>query len=239
MKMIDVKRYTSFYDYMQELIKELDPEDLKTVLSGKLFELYKHVAAEDVLREVGKIVDPQINKYFEEVRKDYDKIIKVVNELYGDISQDVNRDLSRIKAIERINSANVGTYTKRETKRITKIFRDGLEQKLSAKEIQNQLIKIGGRVATYSEALANTQVMSYGRTCKHEKAIVGGVQWFEYVGAKTDNTRTFCLECLAQGYYTFAEIEKLSNGAGQPKPVSTYAGGYRCKHQFEPDPFRK
>ena len=79
MKMIDVKRYTSFYDYMQELIKELDPEDLKTVLSGKLFELYKHVAAEDVLREVGKIVDPQINKYFEEVRKDYDKIIKVVD----------------------------------------------------------------------------------------------------------------------------------------------------------------
>lgn len=237
--MIDVKRYNSFSEYIQELISELNPEEFKAVLSDKLFELYKHVSGEDVLREVGKIVDPQVKKYFEEVRKDYDKIVKVVNELYGDISKDVSRDLSRIKAIERVNSANVGTYTKSQTKRIAKIFREGLEQKLSAKQMQKSLSKIGGRVATYSEALANTQVMSYGRTCKHEKAIVGGIKWFEYVGAKTDNTRTFCLECLAQAYFTFSEIEKLNNGAGQPKPVATYAGGYRCKHQFEPDPFRK
>lgn len=237
--MIDVKRYNTFSEYIQELITKLSPEELKMVLTEKIFDLYKHVEPSEVRKEVIKIANPLLTQYFVEVKKDYNKIIKVANDLYQDIGKDITRDMSNIKAIERVNANNIGTYEKREIKRITEIMRDGLENKLKVKDIEKQLIKVGGRVATYAEALANTQLMGYGRAMKYEKAMLGGVKGADYVGDLSDNTRTFCRECLSIGYYTYEEIKNLDNGAGQPKPVSINAGGWRCQHDWEPNPFKK
>ncbi len=235
--MIDIKRYNDYNKYISDLLKNLSPDELESILKDKIFDLYKHLDIEVINKELIKIVNPQLDEYFATVKTEYDDIIKTVNTLYSDISGDLTRDLSNIKAIEKINNANIGNYKKKTITRIADVMRTGLLEKKNEREMIRDLSKIGEKVSTYAEALAKTQMMAYGRNCKAEKSNIGGIIKQEYVGGLYDSTRDKCREWLYKKNFVIDEIKKLDNGAGQPKPVLIYCGGWRCRHGWEPDPF--
>jgi hypothetical protein len=60
---------------------------------------------------------------------------------------------------------------------------------------------------------------------------------YGYGGPIDSITRPFCREHAtveSNSVYTFAALNRLDNGAGQPMPVSVYLGGYRCRHFLVP-----
>lgn len=60
---------------------------------------------------------------------------------------------------------------------------------------------------------------------------------YGYGGPIDGVTRPFCRAHhtrLTGQVYTLAALNSLDNGAGQPKPVSVYLGGYGCRHNLQP-----
>ncbi len=56
---------------------------------------------------------------------------------------------------------------------------------------------------------------------------------FKYVGPRGGNIRPFCKEHVGH-VFTRAALDRLDNGRSQPKPVSTFLGGYNCRHSLAP-----
>lgn len=234
---IDIKRYKDWESYQSGLLSKLSPRELQELISTKFLDLYKYLTPDEVEREIKKIIVPELQSYFDVMRNEYDSLISKVNTLYSDISGDLTRDLTKIRAIEKITNTKIGLFQKQTIKKINGIITLGIIEKQSEDEVVRQLKKIGGKTADYAQAIANTQLMAYGRTAKATKAELGNVNHFDYVGTLKSNTRPFCEACLRQKSFTLEEIKNLDNGASQPKPVLYYGGGFRCIHGFEPDPF--
>lgn len=60
---------------------------------------------------------------------------------------------------------------------------------------------------------------------------------YGYGGPIDDIARPFCREHhtrLTGQVYTFAALNRLDNGVGQPKPVSVHLGGFNCRHNLQP-----
>jgi hypothetical protein len=60
---------------------------------------------------------------------------------------------------------------------------------------------------------------------------------YAYGGPIDSITRPFCLAhatSVTRQVYTLDSLNSLDNGAGQPKPVSVYLGGYKCRHNLQP-----
>lgn len=60
---------------------------------------------------------------------------------------------------------------------------------------------------------------------------------YAYGGPVDSITREFCREhatATTNNVYTLDALNSLDNGPGQPKPVSVYLGGYRCRHNLIP-----
>lgn len=195
--------------------------------------------------DVQKIFSPEFAEFTDKIFTKYDNIIEKVNELYKNLSEDINRDTEKILAIEEIIKTNIGKYETNEIERISYFTRKAILDDLSSNELKLKLERIGGRVANYSNTIARSQIAGYGRESKNTKAEIGGVLYAEYVGNITENTRTFCIERLSgtsprgDNHYHINEINELNNGPRQLKPVITYCGGWNCNHDWEWDPFYK
>lgn len=239
---IDNTRLETFREYVDKLQKDLSFTEFRAVMEAKLFDFASKnpdvLELAEVKREIGKFIKPVFKEYFDLVFANYDNVIYTINDLYSDLGLDVGRDMTRIKAIERVNKTDIGRYSQSSLNRIAKTVRESLAAQKTEKELIKDLSRISSKVQTYSEALAKTQMKGYARTVKAEKSMLGDVEWFEYVGWIRPKTRTFCLKCLGEKMFKLSTIlNDLDNGPSQPKPVITYAGGWRCAHDFEPDPF--
>lgn len=98
--------------------------------------------------------------------------------------------------------------------------------------------------STRSQALSavDSVAMAAGRQVTIIDAEVAGVRAdvgivYGYGGPIDSITRPFCRRhaTVESGeVYTLQALNRLDNGAGQPKPVSVYLGGYRCRHFLVP-----
>jgi hypothetical protein len=96
---------------------------------------------------------------------------------------------------------------------------------------------LGGTFAQAQTALATGQ-MALSRvvvTTQAEAAAkkVGVTMRYRYTGPRGSILRPFCSEHLGK-IYTLEELDQLDNGPGQPKPVSSFLGGYNCRHRLAP-----
>lgn len=220
-----IRKSVSFGTYME-------------TISDKIFKILPLVDTQDmdILKlHIKRIFGNEYNQFVDEIFTKYDKILTTVNKIY-DYGEDISDTASRIIKYEKVSKIYLGDYSDKAQKLITKNISDGIAKNLTIKEISDSLKGTEERVTTYADALAETQFMGYSRTCKAEKASIAEVRWFEYVGVETARTREFCLEHLGK-HYNIDEIKKMNNGPGQLKPVLTYCGGWRCNHEWEPDPF--
>jgi hypothetical protein len=93
---------------------------------------------------------------------------------------------------------------------------------------------------TLNQALSevDTSIMAFHRESLTSEAEDAGFDLGTYDGPDDGLTRPFCAEhMLGPGVgriYTTRDLDAEDNGPEQPKPVSRFLGGYRCRHSWNP-----
>lgn len=92
----------------------------------------------------------------------------------------------------------------------------------------------GSRLISNLETEMTTALQGFSRSVTQAKAKELGFELFEYMGPEDEITRDFCQDLLDKDppIYSEGEIETMDNGQGLP--VSSYGGGYNCRHQWRP-----
>lgn len=83
---------------------------------------------------------------------------------------------------------------------------------------------------------AQTQLMGFQRDALATQAEEAGVDLYTYEGPGGPDdliTRPFCAPLVGR-IVTLPDLDAMDNGDGQPKPVSRFLGGYRCRHGLAP-----
>ncbi len=234
-------------EYQKEMLKlrkQVNSKEFYSIAEAKLGDYFSKNSAADLMEIkhiVHEILPPQFQHYADDLYKNYNKILDIVNEIYSGLGVDIQRDLPKIKQIEKVTQSYLGKFEPAAEKKLVTTIRTGLLDKLSVKELSAEISKAGDAVSAYSDIIAKTKIQGYGRVSKIEKARIAGVLFFDYVGLIRDTTRDFCLMMLQLSKegkrWTIAELDALDNGPKQLKPVSENGGGWGCHHDTEPDPF--
>jgi hypothetical protein len=83
---------------------------------------------------------------------------------------------------------------------------------------------------------AQTQLMGFQRDALETQAEESGVDLYTYDGPGGPDdliTRPFCAPLVGK-IVTLPDLDQMDNGDGQPRPVSRFLGGYRCRHSLSP-----
>jgi hypothetical protein len=240
---MDNKRLKEFQQQMKKLQKELSAEEFFSTLNSKLLDFAaKNPGApiSEIEAAVREIFPPQVLQYKKEIFIKFEDTLKIVNDLYDDLGSGIDKDLLQLKRIEKVTSTYLGAYEKNESAKLVKAIREGLLDKLSRPELAKKIGAAGSRAASYADVIAQTEIKGYAREAKHQKAQLGEVFNYRYVGIIRGNSRLFCInemEYAQNKSRHINEINALDNGPKQLKPVIVYCGGWGCYHDWEPDPF--
>jgi hypothetical protein len=188
----------------------------------------------ELIAEIERFVDPESAKYLVRVLSGYNDVIDSLNQRYEFLGQDVNRDFSELRRIDEVTRKRFGKFSSDTNERIARVLRQDLKKGKSYKEITRNLRPLDKKVSGYAETIAITSTKGYSRAGKSEKARLGEVFYYEYVGIIRASTRGFCRSLVGTTHH-IDQINQMRNG--QLNPVLTYCGGYRCFHDWEPDPF--
>ena len=240
----DKQRYNQFQKDIRALQEELSFKAYYDTIQAKLLDILAKYELKDIdtLWRLRKIVEPafhpEFRKYVDQIFITYNVVLETVNEYYDDLGVDISRDFDEIRALERVNRTKLGQYEDDEIKRIAKDLRKGIRKGWDHKRIAKQLrTGTGDRVRFYAQTIARTQVKGYSRMAKMEKARIGEVFWFEYVGIIREHTRDFCRNLLAPSDPTYHIDSIMQMNNNNLMPVRIYGGGWNCHHDWEPDPF--
>lgn len=188
---------------------------------------------EFILREVDRFFSPDFSKFHLEVKDTYNDTLEVVNDLYDDLGEDISREFSMVREVEKTNDLQIGEYQEKTKEAIARTVRDGIKEDKSVKELERDLRELGGKAEDYAETLAGTHIKRYGRVSKRNKSLQAEVEIYEYAGVLRDTTRPFCRACLHK-LFRLDDILNMENG--NLEPVIENCGGWNCIHDWEPDP---
>lgn len=239
--MADRKRLKKFQERMAKLQKSVSFKQYKETVILKILDYARQNPNADLKalkKEITEIFGEPFGEFSDQLFSKYDDIIEVTNKLYTDIGEDITRDHNKIAAIEKVNSTRLGKYEKRWVTKLAKGTRRALVENVDHHELRTRIKRIGGSVSEYADVLASTQIKGYSREVKYQKATIGEVYWYEYMGNRRKTTRAFCRDKIGKHFH-IDEIRKMDNGPKQLKPVITYGGGWGCLQDWEPDPFYK
>jgi len=241
---IDRKRLQTFRREIADLQNQLSFEEFYRVIRAKILDalarddgrLFKELSISQQRRFIERLFKPGYEEFVKKIFSTYNATLDVVNDLYKDLGVDISRDFSKIRAIEEVNRQTLGVYTRSTVKDIQKVLRIGLTKGENFKQITRRLQTLDEKVVTFAETIARTQVKGYARLAKSEKARIAEVFFYEYTGIIRAVTRPFC-RAMIGSTQDIDTISKMRNG--NKEPVITYCGGWRCVHDWEPDPFAK
>ena len=239
---IDRDRLQAFLREMRALQNSLSFDEHYEVFRAKIEDAisraraFKELSRTQQRQFVESFFKPEHAKFATKIVRDYLEVLDIVNQIYEDLGIEIQRDFTKVRAIEQVNRTQLGDYEESAVKSIAKSLREGLARGDNFKEIRKALIQVGGKVTTYADVIARTQVKGYARVAKSEKARIAEVFIYEYVGIRRKTTRPFCRAMIGMSCHADT-IRKLNNG--QLTPILTYCGGWHCFHDWEPNPSAK
>lgn len=236
------KRVNQFNSDIRDLEAKLGFEEFYKIFRAKILDLMQRaeIGGETLTafkRQINKVISPEFAGFTDRVTSAYGDALALVNSHYHDVGPDVTRNLSKIVRLEKVNQTRLGNYKEGTVREISKILRSGILEGKNSDAIAKDIDIIGGRVSSFANTIARTQLKGYGQTGVVEKARIGEVFFFEYIGIIRADTRKFCMELLNQTDPTFhiQDIRQMRNAQiGNPE---NYSGGFNCHHYWEPDPF--
>lgn len=236
---IDRKRLTEFRKRLDELFASVSFEERWRAVAAKILDMlsrdaFRKLTTIEQRQAIQRLFRPENARFVDAVFQAFENVLQAVNDLYSDLGVDINRDFAKIRAIERIALTNLGEYEDGMVKDILRELREAIIRNENVKQVKRRIGRLGGRASFYAETLARTQIKGYGRTAKAEKARIGEVFFYQYVGIIQPTTRPFC-ESLINTTHHIDQINEMKNG--NLDPVLLYCGGWNCHHDWEPDPF--
>lgn len=242
-----MSRVTQFNREMESLINKLTFAEFYEVFREKLFfefdrlELFDNTKAE-YKRAIRRLIQPQFQDYLVQVYRDYDEVRLMINDYYDDLGDDISRTARQVRAIEEQNQKNWGKYEESAVRTMATHLRESRMAGETVNELAARFRQsVDGKIVSYADTLARTMVKSEGRVMKVQKSRNAEVFYFAYTGPPVWRTgvsmsHRLCIElynCDTRQFH-IQDIKQMRNG--QREPVLYYAGGYRCRHDWEPDP---
>ena len=173
------------------------------------------------------------NRYWNIVQESFDRIHRYQNELWKretTAETPLPRSHTRLIALEKVQFERFGDLGRDSVRELSREYKEAALKGRSKAELIERIKPIGGKVATYAGAIADSGLRGWDRTITATKAEIAGVDRALYDGpALRPNSHDFCIRHYQQEY-SREEIENMSNG--QLDPVITYAGGYNCVHRW-------
>lgn len=239
---IDKQRYNKFVKAMTDLQSQLSFKEFYKTFRVKLesvilqdYDVLRDMNKTQLKRIIGNEFNPQYAKFVTSTFSSFNNVVDMVNDYYSDLGADIQRDFSKVKAIESLTAKRLGAYNEIAVNDITTAVRKGLFNDEKWTGIARHLRRSkDNKVQFYANTIAKTSQKAYSRTVKLEKARIAEILFYEYIGIIRSNTRPFCLAMIGQTHHIDI-INRLLNG--QLQPVIQYCGGFRCHHDLEPDPF--
>jgi len=245
---IDQERYETYKSEVEEYIQSLSPAERQEAVKAKLLDWLARtdVDAKDQLaiqRKTREFFDdafdgddPEWSDINDELAERYEQTTETVNRLYDDVGDHISREMQQVRAIEQANEAALGEYRESTIQEIRTEIQNGLAAGDDVDALRDRIAPISSKASFYAETIAKTHVKSFGRAVKAEKARLGNVPTFEYVGIIRSTTRPFCRE-LVDTTHHIDDIRKMRNN--NREPVLIHCGGWNCIHDWEPDPFNE
>jgi len=236
---INKTRLAEFRRELAALQNALSFDEHYRVIKAKFLDALARGQFQDMSqRQAERFIDtffkPEHAKFVKKIFSTFNDVLDLLNTLYQDLGVEVKRDFTKIRAIEAINRTRLGDYEEKSVQAIARAIRQGIAHGDNFRKITRRLIGIDEKVTMYADTIARTQVKGYARTAKAEKARLGEVFFYEYVGIIRRTTRPFCLALIGTAHH-IDRIQKMRNG--NLNPVLQYCGGWNCHHDWEPDPF--
>jgi hypothetical protein len=240
------KRSEDYRKTLADLKRQLDFQELYETFRAKLIDMaasgrFTGDKMLEFIRQIEPLFDPEFKVYLGKIYKDYDRLVDAVNQYYKDIGTDVDRDLKKIQAIEKVILTQMGKYEETTVQAMARETRAAILAHETTSEFAARLAnKLDDKVVGYAHTIARSRLAGYGQALKNEKSSIGEVYYHEYVGRPIrPQSHLFCVHMFDQSDRTFhvSDIRQMKNG--QLEPVATYRAGYNCQHEWEPDPFYK
>lgn len=238
---IDQQRYDDYRAEINQHLEGLSYQERFNQVRARLLDYLgkNNVDPAEALRTrrvIRQYLTDEVTPHLASIIDQYDDILDVVNRHYDDLGVDVSRDFERIRAIELTTRQEIGNYTEEATRLIHQATREGLIEGDNVAGLSRRIGAAGRKASNHATTLAQTQLKTFGRVSKAEKARRAGVQFYQYVGIVRSVTRPFC-RALATTTHHVDDIRRMRNG--NREPVLYHCGGWRCVHDWEPDPFAK
>jgi hypothetical protein len=183
-------------------------------------------AEREGMREVVEVLGRELPRIVRDVVESYPA--------FEPFAADIGPDLARFVdgAEDEIASAFRSAST--EVARAIRIgVTTGHELDRAIADVAQRLDTTLGRAHT----AVDTAIRGYQRTATVEmttRAVDAGVDMLLlYDGPDDGKTRPFCDQHVGRAF-TREALARLDNGAGQPKPVHAYLGGFSCRHRLSP-----
>ena len=177
-------------------------------------------------KEVGVLIN---DKYAETINSSHD----MYKSMYKKSFRFSEKSLNELNITKQLNLDQFNMLADKATTQLTQGIIELQYGTATQSEIAQQLISTVENVTATIKAQASTQVntglQGFFRQSNVKLADDAGINKYEYVGPDDEITRDFCVAHLGK-VRTLEEWDSLSNG--QLSPVSTFGGGYNCRHQL-------
>ena len=235
--MADRGRFDEFIQELSRVRNDISDQEMVERFEAKIVDMIEkeQLTTDDieVLRREVRFEFRNNIQLVQQLEASYDEMNSFISEMYEDVGPPANREWARLKTVESINASQLGNF---ESDIVSQIIRaiDGEDlQRLDVDAVRRKIRRIGSKAGDFATTLANTHVKRYARTVKRQKALRGGIDFYEYLGVLRDTTRNWCRAHIFKTFH-ISVILQLENGMLEP-PIEN-SGGWNCIHDFEPDP---
>lgn len=234
---------------IEDLVNRLGFEEAYNSFRDRFLDLVsrgivKEGSVLDLIRQIEPLFEPYAERHLFRMEKDYDDAMRLVNQVYADMGVDVTRELDRVVALEKVNRSRWGKYSRKTVRFLAEQTRESRVTGETSKDLAKRFEEsVDPKVVKFADTLARSLVKGEGQELKNEKARIAGVEWMTYVGPPVRTSgipstlsHRFCIEISRSRKRTFRvdDINEMKNG--QLEPVRIHRGGYRCRHDWEPNP---
>lgn len=109
----------------------------------------------------------------------------------------------------------------------------GLNTNAQIPDLLDALAEAAGIELRQAIVEVDTQLMGMHRDATATESQASGIDLFTYEGPDDGITRPFCAPMVGR-ITTLQDLDGMDPGPSQPRPVSRFLGGYRCRHSLAP-----
>lgn len=150
--------------------------------------------------------------------------------LSGSMSRSAERSLTRL-----VDGTLDALLLRKDAaaERLRKAVVVGLKTNAQIPDLLDDLAEEAGLELRQAIVEVDTQLMGLHRDATATESQAAGIDLYTYEGPDDGITRPFCAPLVGR-ITTLQDLDAMDPGPSQPRPVSRFLGGFRCRHSLAP-----